>query len=1227
MAEKKFTPEQLCAIETRDKTLLVSAAAGSGKTATLTERIIRSLTDENDPRDISKMLIVTFTNAAVNELRERITSALKKKLSENPDNKRLEHQLYMLPNAKISTIDSFCNDILKGNAERFGIAPSYRIIDPAEAQILAHSVLSSLIYAVYNGDIKSINPKDFEELSACLVGVKNDSALEEVFSTLYEKSKSHERGVGTYREFAEKIKDYIDTPPEKNPYGEYAIKKAKELAEHYRELYSKMLSRVSEVSPADGDYLDFFEKERLFFSKILEENTYEGVKNALSYEMPSLPRVKKKRAFHLSFSYMRDNMKDAVKNCRDRYFLYSVDEWKTHLQDLHQLISTLSCFIEEFDAHYFEEKRRKGALEYSDIERLAYLSLYDGDGNLTELAYAQREQYSDVYVDEYQDVNAIQNKIIVAVSKPHNRFMVGDVKQSIYGFRSARPDIFAKMKDRFPAFEESDGSDSASIFMSKNFRSDSGIINFANSIFHPLFSMKRESIGYVDEERLEYGKVDTGPGAILASQRTPDVYLFTNHDKDEDGKLGDLAPAWVAEKIANLLKNQKLNSGEQVKPSDIAIILRKDGGRAKIYKDALERHGIKAKTPDSKSFLENSEVQLTLCLLNSIDNPLRDIYLAGLMLSPLYNFTPDEVYLIRKFGGGESLWGSLKKYVTDNEDFIKGKSFIETVSHYRLIAEGVKVDELILRLYNETGLLALASKNGGKENLMLLYNYARKFEASSFEGLFSFINYINKLIESGAGFSAPKDSADESAVAIITAHKSKGLEFPIVFVADAATSLHSVKDRQSRIALTDGFGIAMRTRAPGGLSLVESPVYNAILDYAADKSLEEELRVYYVALTRAREMLYVVGALNAKDKYTCIEEAKGRKVHISPYTLTEVKSFAEIILLSDTLAKIRWNEDIVKRDNEDVCSDFDEDTGAVIELPDIPSDGVGNLDEDGNGFASECPVSSDALEKTAYPLDSQEELYKALTQRFAYKYPNEELTNLPEKMSISKLHPAVLDGIEETVRLSIDGVAQATDAPIAKLPQFIQGGNDYESALRGIATHNFLQFFDIELFKKGEAARELRRLVAEKFLSQKDAERVRLDEIGAFADSTLLEKMRNAKKLYREFRFNVMLPASLFTQDEEKQSALSDREILLQGVIDCLIEDNDGALHLIDYKTDRLSGAELRDKSLAHKKLYEKHHLQLTYYSYAVEKIFKKKPQTVSVYSLALGDTVEFSIS
>ncbi len=1228
MAKPIFTPDQLSAIMTRDKSLLVSAAAGSGKTATLTERIIRSLTDKKNPEDISRMLIVTFTNAAVADLKEKITGALREAIAENPFDERLLHQLYALPSAHISTIDSFCNEILKSNCEKFGISPKYRIADPIEADLLAHSVWSLLIDAAYNGDIEGISPEEFEELTVSLAGVKNNSSLEEAFSFLYDKAKDHEQGVEIFEYFAEAFAKTGTLPVEENVYGKYAIKKTKEFAEHYRSVILDFMTRIcgsaSNIDGAieksrllserrseadllrgkakkefleslpeqtsDDKYLLIMQSDLEILDKILAAESYSDMRSAVDVSFDKMPSVSDKTELQEDYATVRDKIKDIIKKKhRERYYSYSVEEWHCHLSDMQKLTSTLACFIKEFDRVYFNEKKSRSMLEYSDIERLTYLALYDEAGEPSELALSLREEYTSVYIDEYQDVNLLQNKIFLAISNKNNRFTVGDIKQSIYVFRNARPEIFAEMKNSFPPLSEASASDTASIFMSENFRCDEGIIDFANDVFDEMFTLAKESIGYVESDKLKFAKKY---GGDIPPYRVPEIHLFAGSEKDEDEDEDEILPSersakWIAEKINSLLTDGKLNSGEPVKPSDIAIILRKDQGRTEIYKREIEKLGIPVRAPQSRDFFLNSEIQLVLCLLNSINNPRRDIYLAGLMLSPIFDFTPDELYFARRLGGA-TLYQSVKMFSEENPENTKFSSFINTLDRYRKISEGMQVDTLIMRLYNETGLLALAKNGGSRENLMLLYSYAKKFEESSFKGLYNFINYVNGIIDSGKTFSLNKEGDTEDSVTIITAHKSKGLEFPIVFLADASVALISANERKARIAYSEALGLGIKKRISGGLALVESPVRNVIIDSNIEKSLEEELRVYYVAVTRARESLYIVGSPRAKTKLDYIAKNKIKKIHKSAYSLKEMTSFVDILCFVDTKSDIVWHEE-VSENKTDFKNEIIEDT----HLSDAPYD---------------------------------DEVYRNTLSRLTFKYRHKHLTALPEKMSISRLYPTVLDGLDTEDSSDIVKIPQ-NSAKLGKVPLFISGTDEDASAKRGIATHTFLQFFDLGRLETLGVEGELKALIEKGFIAKADAERVRIDELRRFASSKLFYDMKSAKKLYREFRFNVMLPASMFTASDEKKKALSSETILLQGVIDCIIIDENDNLHLVDYKTDRLTPDELSDKTLAKKSLSERHSLQLSYYKKAVERIFGKSPTATSIYSLPLGDTVEIDTS
>ena len=1173
MAQRRWTKEQLSAIETRDRTLLVSAAAGSGKTATLTERIIRSLTDEKNPVDIDSLLVVTFTNAAAAELRAKISKALSEAVEQNPADKQLERQLYMLPSARIRTIDSFCNEILRQNSDRAGISPNYRIADTAECELLATSIIEGLIEAVYNGELPEIaSPEEFEELADCLTDSKRTEDLAGVFRYIHLKCDSAEEGIDSLLPLIDNYKN-TGAAVENTVYGAYILARYREMLDHYIAVVNKYISVFRDGNDAEAKYLLMAEADIALLSALSRFDSYDSAREGIrSFEFTKKPTVKKDRTDDMdTYAAVRDMLKEDLVDMRD-YFSYTSDMWQGLFASLNRLLMVLYRFEKKVDLIFTEEKRRRSAFSYADIERYTYNCLIS-DGKPTDIALNLRNQFSAIYIDEYQDVNALQNRIFEVIAKPDNRFMVGDIKQSIYGFRSACPEIFADMKSSFPRLSE-EYSECASIFMSSNFRCDRGVVDFVNRIFDRAFSLVGNSIGYTDADRLGYAKIHEGGEPEYIA---PEICMLDKHKSDDDEAIS--APDVVAAKIKELLDSGRLDNGERIRPSDIAIILRNAKGKDSLYAEALERAGIPSCISGAKDFFLSSEVLLVLCLLNSIDNPRRDIYLAGLMCSPLFDFTADELYLVSR-GEDETLYESLVAYTEEHPEFVKGRYFLDTLNYYRTIAEGIGVDRLIYKLYHETGLLSLAARNGGKENLMLLYDYARSYESGAFRGLYNFISFINSLIDKKTTFDDTREVSGEDAVRIVTCHASKGLEYPVVFLVETGTRL-SNKDSRSRLAFAEGFGLSFRLRTPSGLAVVNNPVQDIINHHLYRKLYEEELRVLYVALTRARERLFIVGDSLLDDRGKYEQKLEIIKDNLSEYTARSLASYLEIAL---------------------VCS------GGVAKAPEE----FVKLDE---------PCEEKRQESTEAERQTEEDssLYELLSERFGYEYPAPYMTTLPEKMSVSRTSPTVLDGTDsEAVVLQ-----KTDDEQKRRLPRFADGGLADESAKRGIATHYFMQFCDLEYLEKEGAERELMRLVEHGFISKDDEKRVRIGEIESFLKSELFKEMKNARRIFRELRFNLPLSADSFTADEKKIAAYQGKTVLVQGVIDCIIEREDGSIGLYDYKTDRLTREELAERSLAEARLREKHSEQLKFYSQAVEKIFGKKPERLAVYSLPLGDTID----
>ena len=1188
-SERKWTDAQRAAIDVRDKTLLVSAAAGSGKTAVLTERIVKTITDKEKPVSISSLLVVTFTTAAAAEMRERITAAVKRESAAHPEDEHLRRQVLLLPSARIRTIDSFCNEILRGCTDKVGITPSYRIGDRAELDLIGREVLLGLISAILDGEgEESVSPADFEALTDCILPAKLIDELSDVFLKIYHDFSSTEGGMRTLYDlcsvyFTEEYKS-----PENTPFGRQMMVEAREMLSHFIGELRAVIPELECGAPEEIEFLPAVVDEILHLERAAGINGYfelAEVLPTLALKLPSKKRGVELTDLQVYVRGIKDELNKAIKRVGG-YFDFTRADWETLFIGIRPPIRALCDFMARFDELFMAEKRARGVFGYNDIERFVYQCLYE-NGEPTDVARALRDELFAVYIDEYQDVNSLQNKIFTAISREDNRFMVGDIKQSIYSFRAAEPDIFARMKATLPTYTPGLSSSAASIFMSSNFRSDKGIIDFANGVFDKIFTHTGESIGYREEDKLIYGKGDID-GMPTGSHR-PKITVLSSGGGDDDEDKNAVLPREVAGQIKELLECGRLADGSPVRPRDIAIILRDMKGRAGEYSRAISLLGIPVRVADEKSFFLNREVLLVLCLLNSIDNPRRDVYFAGLLRSPIFDFTADELYLVSR-GGGDCLYSSLVAYVGANPDFKKGAAVLELIDRYRLLAEGERADRIIRMLYLELGLVALAARGGGKDNLTVLYNYAREHENASYKGIHSFISFINSVIRDGGEFSQVKESSERDEVSIVSVHSSKGLEYPIVFYSDTNKRIQkSLAFDPSRINYVTDFGVSFCLRTPSGLGVVDSPCDIALGRVKARRRYEEEMRVLYVCLTRARERLYVLGAVSG-DPEEYVEAARAERASISAYSLRKKLTYLDILLATDAPADI-----VVRKDApENKTDEIGEEVEAVIE--DRPRE-----------------VSS----------DEREAIREMVLDRINYKYPYEELTRLPEKLSVSVLYPGVLDGAEDGA--SIFSPEDISFEAKGYVPSFISGIDKDESKKRGIATHLFMQFCDVKRVIKNGARAELDRLFAEGFISAEDKARVRVDEIEGFARSELAVAMASAKKLYRELRFNIKLPAEAFTENDERRAAIKGKEVLVQGVIDCVIEQKDGSLRLVDYKTDRLSERELSDERLAEERLRRAHTEQLYYYSIALTEMFGKAPRLTEVYSLPLGRTVEIN--
>ena len=1255
MSEKKWTAEQKTAIEERKRTLLVSAAAGSGKTATLTERIIRSLTDEDAPSDISKMIIVTFTRAAAAELRERISSAIGSAIEKDPRNSRLRRQLLLLPSAKICTIDSFCGDILRQNAVSVGISPNYRVCDDNERTLLMNEIIENLIEECYSDTEGRIcEGKRFCEFADDLVSVKSEGDIGEILLSIYSKVENFTDKAETlkrYRDGFESDKDFFDTE-----YGKVIAADVKATFEHYKKLYELYTEKI-EQSASDAvikNHLPAYLSDLRYIKHQLSalEKGYAEAKAIFdTFEKESLKRVGAQDADENDnrMKELRTEFLEEKENCA-KYFSYSdeqLQKLKTKLYNFHDILYSV---ISEFERRFREEKQRRGICDYGDLEHYTLELLYEGD-KPSPLAEKLRGYYECVYIDEYQDINPIQHKIFGAVTREDNCFMVGDIKQSIYSFRRADPDIFASMKKSFPKITDAKENERAAIFMSSNFRCDKEIIDFSNAVFDSLFGVTGESIGYERADRLGFAKkmderhIEALPTvAVVARAKTDSTYTEDEDDEtvSEDGL--DYEAEYVSAEIERIISEERLDNGERIKPSDIAILLRTNS-KVQSFAKALEKRGIPFAKKGSDGFFSSPEVMLALSLLNTVDNPHRDIWLMGVLCSPIYDFSSDELTLIRLSSDSElSLYECLCRYTEANPEFEKGRYFLSELEKFRKKARNMPVNRLLMYLYKETGMLSLCGEGSeaGHKKLLYLYNYAGNFEASSFKGLYNFICYINEIREKDRAFSDDAEALGSEGVRIMTVHASKGLEFPVCFVSGCGREMKA-NELKRELIFDPKIGFSPKFFEKESLVRSENPVRLAIAKSIEMQTRREELRVLYVALTRAREKLYVTGTPRGRaDNYLNRSRTKGEVM--SEYTVLNTKYMLEWILSSLAIEESTTANIILVSGNASSLEMTDITESYKRGELELLCDGTESAPDSVNELSEkEAPTTDeetcDEEEKSPEAEKKSAELVAELRKRFAFEYPYSYISDIPAKLSVSKLSPSLLDEnetqgtllseIEEKPPLTvteIDTESLPEGEPKKRIfPQFILK-TEATSAEKGTATHLFMQFADFENLKKKGVKEELARLVACGFITQDQAELVFENELEKFVCSELLAEILRADNVRREFRFNSLLPAEMFSSEEEKKELLKGHMLLVQGVIDCVLEYEDGSYTVIDYKTDRLTPYELSNIKAAEKKLSERHREQLAYYSAACEKMYGHPPKELKIYSLPLGRCIKVEI-
>lgn len=1147
--EMNWTNSQREAIEynyTR-RNLLISAAAGSGKTAVLTARIISRIIDKNNPIDISRILAVTFTKAAAAELKERISAALFKEIRKNPSDKYLNRQLIKLNKAKISTIHSFCYDMVRNHFYHFGLNANVRIADQAESKLIGYEIMENVIDYFYETPPEISGISDFKRFIENFISLR-DEKFAVTFYNLYEKLRSYPNGVEFINECIESLNKAVGVDFFKTKWGETFCNITEQKLKYFLSVYNEILNYMS--GNEYNTYRTAFVYDRDYIAVLLDVLTVKDYNRTRelfsSYEKQAIKGRLKKELMSEELEFykkVRTEFRELPLKLYKDFFGSSNEEIAKIITATADINKDIYKFLHTYEEKLNIEKRKRGILDFSDLEQLTYKLLYATNGEISEIAMNLRNLYDEIYIDEYQDVNKLQDMIFNAISTGNNLFMVGDIKQSIYGFRGANPNIFADYR------ESNDKVDT--IYLSNNFRSDKPVIDFVNIVMSRLFKNNSGRVTYNSGDDLINSKITE------KSPQKTEIAIVLSDEAD-----------YVCRRINEIVEN-----GYEYR--DITLLFRSVNNAA-YYEQAFIKNNIPYFVKSTHSFFENAEILLILSLLNVIDNPSRDIYLAAVLKSPLFDLTLEELVRIKTAYKNDTLYKSLEKF-TEANNFAKGRYFFIKFGQFRDYADSQPVDKLLWYLYQETGLTAYVRYDEVKyANLLVLYEYARKYENGSFKGLYNFLQYINDVIskEESPDTAGAFEESDNT-VKMMTIHQSKGLEFPVCFLCDTEKRINQ-RDTYENLLLDEQSGITMKIRDETGYAYYDTPLRQSAVLQMLNNSMDEEMRVLYVALTRAKEKLIITASADDKSGESIVDNCMQNSRYLSPYIMSQSPNFIKWILMS--------------------LYNYNKGDDPSYEINVINDENPQNdYNENENEKANQTIIIDES---------STENYIKMFKERFDFVYPHVDSIKLPAKLSVSQLHRKPVDEDDG------DEIVTDIDTDSYMRPRFLEPEPDKATpAERGTATHVFMQFCDFDYVENHGIEAEIMRLFEKKYISKSDAEIINKRQLEFFFKSKLYRQIRSADKIWRETRFNIRYPSG-------------DENILVQGVIDCFYQIDD-ELTLVDYKTDYFYVNSDEDRDEAVKTLIERHGEQLEYYRKACERLTGLKVGKAYIYSFSLGRAIE----
>ena len=1186
MAEK-LTNEQQSAVDSRERSLLVSAAAGSGKTKVLVERLFSYV--EREGANLDDFLIITYTRAAASELRGKIAKALNERMERDPGNYHLRQQMLRVYRADIKTVDAFCTSLLRENCHLLGedarghaLRPDFRVLDENEAEVLRGRVLARTLEDFYD------HLTSGGTLLADTLGAgRDDSALEQLVLELHAKLQAQpyeDKWLDAQRAFWRAVPEKI----EETPYGKILLNEVGRKARHCKSLLQRAAQEMCANDALNQKYAPAF-LDASYQLEALEGKIAQGwdAARGVTIAFPRLAAVKDSDGGEMKarMKGLWDNCKETVKGFAE-LFAASSDEAVEDLRTMAPAMLALIDLTADFSRRYNEEKRRRNAADFSDQEHEAIRLLVAENGEPTELAALVSTRYREIMVDEYQDTNEVQNRIFDAIScKGENLFTVGDVKQSIYRFRLADPRIFLQHYNTWPPLAAADEHESAKLLLSRNFRSRKEVLEATNFVFRNVLSREMGELDYGEDEMLRPGASYAESSVCGAEFHLLDLPMQTGEHRV---RASEAEAAFVADYIRNMLSSKftvqddKTRELRPVREEDIVILMRSPSTRLLDYRRALESRGIRCAADAGEDFFASMEIAVLFSFLQVIDNPRQDVPLIAVLRSPLFGFVPDELAALRS----QQRTGDFYDALLLSEDG-HSKAFLAVLRSLRDSAAHLSVRELLSEIYRKCNVLGIfgAMHRGAerKDNLLAFLELSEDFARAGRQGLFDFVRTLREQLASGEA-AAMQTTHASSGVRIMSIHKSKGLEFPVVILSDLARRFSNM-DFQSSVLVHPQLGLG-----PVCVDAQRHIQYPTIARQALERTLRreakaEELRVLYVAMTRAKEKLVMVHTqANAGGRVADLMALSDCPV--LPEAVDSGKCMGDWIMLP-----------LLQRSE----------AGALRAFAGQNSEGRFFTEEtpwtvcvhDGLQFAAPVQQSDAAAEERA----PQREELPADFAALSYRYPYAEQTAFPAKLTATQLKGRAID----------EEISENTTLPprlrnLCK-PKFLAGKTALTGAERGTALHLVMQDLDFFCEPDEQSVREqIEKLRAQRKLTDEQANAVDVHAIVRFLRSDLAARIRKSEQVEREYRFSLLRPVWDFS------SLDADDSVLLQGVVDCFFEE-DGELVVVDFKTDHVSRAQLDERA-------EHYRPQLEAYSMALTRVMGKKVKEKVLYFFSAGEEV-----